>query len=118
MKENQSAYITFANISGQEAVVTIDSGCTNSVATSSWIKNIFPNFHKLLRDYNGKPFVTADNNELKVMGILNIKICLGKLLFNMDLVIYEGDHSECLIGLDILNGRLISSAEAYIKQRI
>ena len=103
MKENQSAYITFANISGQEAVVTIDSGCTNSVATSSWIRNIFPNFHRLLRDYIGQPFVTADNNELKVMGILNIRICLGKLLFNMDLVIYEGNHSECLTGLDILN---------------
>ena len=62
--------------------------------------------------------MTADNNELKVMGILNIKICLGKLLFNMDLVIYEGDHSECSIGLDILNGRfklLISAAGAYMK---
>ena len=37
----------------------------------------------------------------------------------MDLVIYEGVHSECLIGLDILNERfnlLISSAGAYIKK--
>ena len=61
LKENQAAYITFANISGKEAAVTIDSGCTKSVATSAWIKNIFPNFHRLLKDYNGNPFFTADN---------------------------------------------------------
>ena len=52
------------------------------------------------------------------MGIMTIKISLGKLLFDMDLVIYQGDHAECLIGLDILNDRfnlLISPDGAYIK---
>ena len=87
VKENQSAYITFANISGKEVVVTVDSGCTTSVATSTFTNNVFQNFHKLLKDYNGKPFVTADNSELKTMGMMTIKICLGKLLFDMDLVI-------------------------------
>ena len=118
VKENQSAYISFANISGKEMVVTIDSGCTTSVATSAFIKNIFPNFHKLLKNYNGKPFVTADNNVLKTMGMITVKICLGKLLFDMDLVIYQGDHAECLVGLDILKERfnlLISPSGIYMK---
>ena len=37
----------------------------------------------------------------------------------MDMVIYEGIHSECLIGLDILNERfnlLISSPGVYMKE--
>ena len=37
----------------------------------------------------------------------------------MDMVIYEGIHSECLIGLDILNERfnlLISSSGVYMKK--
>jgi hypothetical protein len=63
VQENQSAYITFANINGKEMIVTVDSGCTMSVATSTFIKNVFPNFHKLLKDYDGKPFITADNSE-------------------------------------------------------
>ena len=118
VQENQSAYITFANINGKEMIVTVDSGCTTSVATSTFIKNVFPNFHKLLKNYNGKPFITADNSELKIMGMMTIQICLGKLLFDMNLIIYQGDHSECLIGLDILNERfnlLTSPAGAYIK---
>ena len=69
LQENQAAYISFANISGKEAVVTIDSGCTSSVATSAWIKNIFPNVHRLLKNYNGKPFFTADNRQLKILGV-------------------------------------------------
>ena len=118
VQENQSAYITFANINGKEMIVTMDSGCTTSVATSTFIKNVFPNFYKLLKDYDGKPFITADNSELKIMGIMPIKISLGKLLFDMNLTIYEGNHSECLIGLDILKEKfnlLISPAGAYIK---
>ena len=72
LKENQAAYITFANISGKECAVTIDSGCTKSVATSAWVQNIFSNFHRLLKPYKGTPFFTADNNQLKTLGVIEI----------------------------------------------
>ena len=52
------------------------------------------------------------------MGMITVKICLGKLLFDMDLVIYQGDHAECLVGLDILKERfnlLISPSGIYMK---
>ena len=49
VKENQSAYSTFANISGKEVVVTVDSGCTTSVATSAFIKKYFSKFSQIAK---------------------------------------------------------------------
>ena len=102
--QNRHAYVNAA-INNKPCQILVDTGATRFTATRQFADEVLgkTSWRRGLRSANLPPTRDAQHKLVVILGVIQVKLELSDhLTVSCPLVIYEGDHSDCLLGYSIL----------------